>query len=150
MTKNKRVGLVRIDYSSPKVLWIGPEESYVKVGRYLGDPLTSLERFLLAAERGWLPVLAPYFDPVHRTSYLAVDVSGHDLTTERGSFFMEVLAGIAVFFPDRITQQHMVFLGQDADWALKDQAEGWAQRHGLPWFDTETAASAYLAAQTAG
>jgi anti-sigma regulatory factor (Ser/Thr protein kinase) len=28
-TKNKRVGLVRIECKSPNVLWIGPEESYV-------------------------------------------------------------------------------------------------------------------------
>lgn len=150
LTKNKRVGLVRIDYSSPKVLWIGPEESYVKYGRYPGDPLTSLERFLLAAERGWLPVLAPYFDPVRRTSYLAVGISGHDLPTERGSFMMQVLAAIVMFFPDRITRQRMVLLGQDAAWEVQDQVEDWAQRHGLPWFDTEAAASAYLAAQTAG
>jgi anti-sigma regulatory factor (Ser/Thr protein kinase) len=145
LTKNKRVGLVRIEYSTPKVLWIGPEESYV---RYYSA--NSLDRFLSAAERGWLPVLAPYFGPVHGTSHLAVEVSGYDLPTEVGSFWEEVLAAIAAFFPDRMTQQRVVLLAPQADWSLRSQAEEWAQAHELPWFDSEAAASSYLAAQTAG
>jgi hypothetical protein len=146
LTKNKRVGLIRIEYSSPKVLWIGPEESYVRYP-YSAD---SLDRFFLAAKRGWLPLLAPYFGPLQGTSHLAVEVSGYDLPTEVGSFWENVLAGIAAFFPDRFTQQRVVFLSQDADWALMSQLGDWAQEHGLPWFDSEAAAAAYLTAQTAG
>lgn len=145
LTRNKRVGLVRIDYSSPKVLWIGPEESYV---RYYHA--SALDRFFLAAERRWLPVLAPYFGPVQGTSHLAVELSGYDLSTEVEVFSEEVLAAIAVFFGDRIAEQRVVVLSPQADWSLKSRGERWAQDHGLLSFESEADASAYLAAQTAG
>jgi anti-sigma regulatory factor (Ser/Thr protein kinase) len=146
LTKNKQVGLIRIEYTSPKVLWIGPEESYVKYP-YSTD---SLDRFFMAAQRGWLPVLAPYFDPVRDTSHLAIEVFGHDFPTQVGLFWRDVLDSIAVFFHDRMTRQRVVLLGQDVDNQLKGDAKDWAREHGLPWFDSEAAAAAYLAAQTAG
>jgi anti-sigma regulatory factor (Ser/Thr protein kinase) len=147
LTRNKRVGLVRIEYESPKVLWIGPEESYVRTG----DFTSSMERFLRAEKGGWLPVLAPYFGPVHGTSHLAVEISGSDVLTEVDpGFWVRVLAAIAAFFPERITQQRVVLLGPQAEPMLRSKVEGWAQKHGLPWFESEAAASAYLAVQTAG
>jgi anti-sigma regulatory factor (Ser/Thr protein kinase) len=144
LTKNKRVGLVRIEYASPKVLWIGPEESYVYYG------VNSLGLFFRAAERGWLPVLARYFGPLHGTSHLAVEVCGHDLSTEVEAFWEEVLDAVALFFPDRIARQRVVLLGPEADRMLRSEVEDWAREHGLPWFDSEAAAAEYLAAQTAG
>jgi anti-sigma regulatory factor (Ser/Thr protein kinase) len=147
LTKNKRVGLIRIEYSSPKVLWIGPEESYVW---YSISGESTLDRFFWAAQNGWLPVLAPYFGPVHDTSHLAVETSGHDFPTVLGSFAEDVLAAIATFFPDRITQQRVVLVrSSDGGWSRYDM-ERVAREHGLPWFDSEAAASVYLAAQTAG
>jgi anti-sigma regulatory factor (Ser/Thr protein kinase) len=146
LTKNKRVGLIRVEFTSPKVLWIGPEESYVKYP----SSADSLDRFFMAAQRGWLPVLAPYFDPVHDTSHLAIEVFGRDFPTQVGSFWIDVIDSVAVFFPDRFTQQRVVLLGPDAGYGLKHDAKEWARKRGLPWFDSEAAAAAYLAAQTAG
>jgi anti-sigma regulatory factor (Ser/Thr protein kinase) len=145
LTRNRRVGLVRIEYSLPRVLWIGPEESYVQYHNAF-----SFGQFFEAAERGWLPVLAPYFDPVQGTSHLAVEFSGHDISTESPPFYRRVLAAITAFFPDRVAQQRVVLLSEDAGPMLRSAMERWAQEHGLRWFDSEAAASVYLAAQTAG
>jgi anti-sigma regulatory factor (Ser/Thr protein kinase) len=145
LTRNRQVGLVRIEYSSPQVLWIGPEESYV-----FYDNATSLQRLFEAAHDGLVPVLAPYFNPVRDASHLAVEVSGRDVGTEVSAFWNEVVTVIAVAFPDRIAQQRVVVLAQDADWSLHGPLMLWAQEKGLRWFNDETSASAYLAAQTAG
>jgi hypothetical protein len=95
-------------------------------------------------------VLALYFGPVHGTSHLAVECSGYDFPTRFGSFPQDVLAAIAAFFPDRIAQQRVVLVrSSDEGWSTY-QMEELSQEFGLPWFDSEAAASAYLTAQTAG
>jgi len=145
LTRNKSVGLVRVEYHSPKVLWIGPEESYVEMGS-----ATSMNRLFKAAEQGWLPVLAPYFGPLLRSSHIAIEVSGYDLASEHGSFFESVLGAITAFFPERISQKRIVLLAPEADPGLRYSVAHSAHVQGLPWFESEAAAYMHLAEQTTG
>jgi anti-sigma regulatory factor (Ser/Thr protein kinase) len=143
LARNKRIGLVRVDYSSPKVLWIGPEDSYTYFRL-----APSIDRFVTAARRGWSPVLATYFGAVQDTSHLAVEVDGYDLSTEASPTFVEnAFAAVATHFSDRIGQQRVVALAPMADPSLRGQARRAAQHHGLRWFDSEAEVAAYVAAQ---
>lgn len=147
--KDDRVGLVRVQYTSPKVLWIGRDDSYVQY-----DNALAIHRLFASASRRWLPVLALYFAPLEHTSHLAVEVSGHDMSTEMNPVFLDrVFMSIEAFFPDRIIEKRVVVLTQAANAAdrnLQGMAGDWAKRHGLRQFETEGAAHAYLTGQTAG
>jgi hypothetical protein len=150
LTKRKDIGQICLHYTSPTVLWVGRDDSYVDFGqaRIRAVPSPFERAIARAVKEKWLPVLRLYFGEISEATYILFEKTGRDVPSIAAGpggpegFKGTVRSAMEIFLENHFREQRVVFLAHRT--MSPQDIEYWARDWDCPFFTSREDCERYL------